>query len=371
MKHLSPLLRVLSIVALAAFLAPLAQAQNRERFGISARAGGVNTVVGQVWVKRAGQTSEQRLTSEDELASGDVVSTGVWARAEILLNPGSYLRLGEDSEFELVDSSLDNLRIKLLKGSAILEAIGAENTELRINIVTAQQSLVILRGGLYRINAQAGSTELLVQKGRVQFSNNPPEIAKGGSKIVVSSGAPLIAKIGKYNKDEFDNWSKERGQTLAQANLRLSARTMSGYGSLSSWGFQGSSFGFGRLGLWAYNRSYSCYTFLPSFVGFSSVYGYYGAYFDPWYSIPGIPGGGCCREHINNQPTYASNPRWPSGSSGGSSAGSGGSSGGFGGSSGSPSSGTSAPSTPMPSQAGPRDPDSGSRSINRIKDPIN
>ena len=156
MKNLSPVLRVLSIVALAVFLAPLGQAQNREKFGISAKAGGVNTVVGQVWVKRAGQASEQRLTSEDELASGDVVSTGVWARAEILLNPGSYLRLGEDSEFELVDSSLDNLRIKLLKGSAILEAIGAENLELRINIVTAQQSLVILRGGLYRINAQAG-----------------------------------------------------------------------------------------------------------------------------------------------------------------------------------------------------------------------
>src|SRR5436190_15026910 len=117
MKISSPVLRILSIVAVAAFLAPLGQAQNRERFGISAKAGGVNTVAGQVWVKRAGQTTEQRLTSEDELASGDVVNTGVWARVEILLNPGSYLRLGENSEFELVDSSLDNLRLKLIKGS--------------------------------------------------------------------------------------------------------------------------------------------------------------------------------------------------------------------------------------------------------------
>jgi len=362
MKSLSPAIRILSIVAVAVFLAPLGSAQNREKFGISAKAGGVNTVVGQVWVKRAGQTSEQRLTSDDALESGDVVSTGVWARAEILLNPGSYFRLGENSEFELVDSSLDNLRIKLTKGSAILEAIGGENTELRINIETAQQPLVIVRRGLYRINAEAGSTQLLVQKGRAQLSNNPPEIAKGGKKIVVSGGSPLIAKIGKYDKDEFDNWSKERGQTLAQANVRLTARTMSGYTALNNWGF-GS--GFGRLGLWTYNTSYRCYTFLPFYYGFSSVYGFYGSFYD----LPGIPGNGCCREHINRQPRIANNPTWPGGSSGGSGGSSGGSGSGSPGSGGSPSSGPSAPSSPMPSQAGPRDPDSGSRSINRIKDP--
>lgn len=363
MKNLSPALRILSIVAVAVFLAPLGQAQNREKFGISAKAGGVNTVVGQVWVKRAGQTSEQRLTSDDDLASGDVVSTGVWARAEILLNPGSYLRLGENSEFELVDSSLDNLRVKLIKGSAILEAIGGENTELRINIVTAQQPLVIVRRGLYRINAQAGLTELLVQKGRVQLSNNPPEMAKGGKKIVVSGTSPLIAKIGKYNKDEFDNWSKERGQTLAQANVRLTARTMSGYTALNNWGF-GS--GFGRLGLWTYNTSFRCYTFLPFSYGFSSVYGDYGSFFySPGTSWNGYRG-----------PVIANNPTWPGGSSGGSSGRSGGSrsSGGSGsgspGSGGSPSIGPSAPSSPRPpSQAGPRDPDSGRRSIHRIKDP--
>ena len=363
MKNSSPVLRVLSIVAVAAFLAPLGQAQNRERFSISAKAGGVNTVAGQVWVKRAGQASEQRLTSEDELASGDVVNTGVWARVEILLNPGSYLRLGENSEFELVDSSLDNLRLKLIKGSAILEAIGGDNTELRINIVTAHESLVIVRRGLYRINAQTGSTELVVEKGRAQLASNPLEKAKGGNTIVVTSGAPLIAKTGKYNKDELDNWSKERGQTLAQANVRLTARTMSGYTALNSWGFP--RFGFSGLGLWTYNTAFRCYTFLPFYYGFSSVYGFYGSFYD----LPGIPGNGCCREHINRQPIIATNPSWPGGSSGSSSGGS--SAGSSGGSGGSPSSGSSAPSTPMPSQAGPRDPDSGSRSINRIKDPIN
>ena len=368
MKNLSFAIRGIGLVAVLTVLVSAGQAQNREKFGISAKAGGVNSVSGRVMVRRAGQASEQTLTTEDDLSSGDVVCTGVWARAEILLNPGSYLRLGENSEFELVDSSLDNLRIRLVKGSAILEAIGDENTELRINIVTGQQPLLIVRRGIYRINARAGSTELLVQKGRVQVGNSPIEIVKGGKKIVVGGGSPLVAKIGKYNKDEFDEWSKERGETLARANMRLSARTMSGYLSLNTWGAFASPLG--RLGLWTYNTSFRCYTFLPFYYGFSSVYGFYGSFYD----LPGIPGNWCCREHINHQPAYANNPRWPGGSSGGSSGGSGGSGGSSGGSGsggGLPTAGPSSPPSSTGSQAGPRDPDSGSRSINRIKDPIN
>jgi len=362
----------MSYVALAVSLAPLAQAQNREKFGISAKAGGVNKVVGQVWVKRAGQTSEQRLTSDVDLASGDVVSTGVWARAEILLNPGSYLRLGENSQFELVDSSLDNLRLRLIKGTAILEAIGGEDTELRINILTEQQPLVIVRRGLYRINAQAGTTELLVQKGRAQLGNNPKEIAKGGKKIVVSGTSSLIAKIGKYEKDEFDNWSKERGQALAQANIRLSARTMSGYSALNTWGF---GTGFGRLGLWTYNTSFGCYTFLPFTWGYSSVYGDYRAYYylpHSWNGYgygPPVVGNNPNRQGGSSGGSGGSSGGYGSGGSGSGGSGSGGSGSGGSGSTSSPRSVPTAPPPSMPSQAGPRDPDSGSRSINRIKDP--
>src|SRR5204862_7462655 len=112
--------------------------------GISATAGGINSAIGRVMVKLAGTNSEQPLTAQDNLVSGDRVSTGVGARAEVLLNPGSYFRLGENSLFELVDNSLDNLRVKLIKGSAIIEATGGDDTELRLNIVTDKQPLVIV-----------------------------------------------------------------------------------------------------------------------------------------------------------------------------------------------------------------------------------
>ncbi len=76
-----------ALVALVAF-ATFAQGQNRERFGISAKAGGVNAVTGRVSVKSTGQKS-RLLNSRDDLASGDIVTTSLGSQVEVLLNPGT------------------------------------------------------------------------------------------------------------------------------------------------------------------------------------------------------------------------------------------------------------------------------------------
>jgi hypothetical protein len=340
----------------------VATAQNRERFGISAKAGGVNAVSGQVMVKRAGQ-APQLLTSQDDLASGDVVNTATGSQAEILLNPGTYLRLAEKSEFELVDNSLDNLLVKLTKGSAIIEATGPGEIQLHIPIITEQKRMTIVRAGIYRINVTPGSTELFVRKGRISLGPNRDDVVKSGKKVTFSSAGQSIAKLEKTDADEFDNWSKTRGETLARANVKLSTRALNGY--LTSW----SSFGrFGTWGLWAWSPFGNCYTFLPYFGGWGSPYGrYYDLYAYPGYNgYPGYYPG----VRQPNQPTIVTNnstsgsssgPTWSTaGPSSGSS-----SSGGLGNSS----SRSSAPASHPASQAGPRDPDSGSRSLNRIKDP--
>lgn len=361
MKSKSILL--LCVILVVGVLVSVGNAQNRERFTISAKAGGVNAVSGQVMLKRAGQTP-QLLTSQDDLASGDVVNTGLGSQAEILLNPGTYLRLAEQSEFEMVDNSLDNLLVKLNKGSAIIEATGPGEVELRIPIITEQQRMTIVRAGIYRINVRPGITELFVRKGRMALGSDRVEIIKSGKKVTFGSAGQAIAKLEKTEKDQFDDWSKLRGQTLARANEKLSARTLSGYLRSSSWSRLDARFG--RWGLWTWSPHASCYTFLPFYYGWGSPYGSNYGLFAPYYGY-GYPGSN--PRYYN--PTVVTNSS--SGSSGGSSGGptwstAGGSSSQG---SGNPSGGSSisAPVSRPGSQAGPRDPDSGSRSINRIKDP--
>ncbi|HKS28251.1 MAG TPA: FecR family protein [Pyrinomonadaceae bacterium] len=250
-----------------------AYAQTRDKYLISAKAGGVNLVEGNATVIRKGQSGQQELTADDNLESGDVVTTGTDGRVEVLLNPGSYLRVGENSEFELSDTSLENLRIKLLKGSAIIEAVGGNGTEVRLSVETPQTSAVIVRHGIYRFNVlPTEQTEILVLKGRVQLASLA-ELVKGDRKVIVRGGRAEVAKLDKKSRDSFDLWSRERAEYLASLN-----RSLPSYAINSSFNSFGNDllFGFGLRrpdGIWF--RSGNCYVFVPTYYGgWSSPYGF-------------------------------------------------------------------------------------------------
>lgn len=264
------------VVILCAALPAIVAGQNREKFGISAKAGGVNTVVGTVMVGR--QEQRRVLASTDNLLPGETVTSSSASNAEILLNPGSYLRLGENSEFQFEDISLDNLRLRVVKGSAIIEATGVADMDLGIKVATPHGEFTIMRSGVYRIDVQAGSAELAVRKGRASFGPNKTDVVKAGKVVTLTNGVAAIAKLGK-DKDSFDAWSKDRAELLARANARLTNRSFNGY--LSSFrGWDSWFWGPRRFGVWTYSSRVGCYTFLPFYYGWSSPYGHsYGSYY--------------------------------------------------------------------------------------------
>src|SRR5207253_1333576 len=155
---------------------------------------------------------------------------------------------------------LNDLVVKLVKGSAIIEATGGGDADLRINVLANQQHLVIIRGGIYRFNVQPGSTELVVRKGRVVTDNNLREVVKGGTRVTYTAGGPLATKLNKKDQDDFDLWSKKRAETLARANEKISGRAVNGYlASMSpfEWAFSAAN----PWGLWTYSAFSRCYTF--------------------------------------------------------------------------------------------------------------
>ena len=311
-------------------------AQNREKFVISAKAGGINAVSGQATVNR-GTSGWDQLSVTDDLEAGDRVRTAYDGRVEILLNPGSYLRVGGDSEVELSNNSLDNLEVRLMRGTAIVEATGADGLELNIGISTPHTKLAIVRHGLYRLSVLPGdATELIVRKGRVVLSDSHTKV-KGGNKVIFSATNVSVAKLTDEekklkDKEQVDVWSKERAETLAKANRRITDRMLtSAFASyndpFSRWY---DPFARRRLGFWFYNTSSRCYTFLPFHWGWSSPYGNnYGTtvYYTPRYTYP---------NNGSNRPG--------TGSTGGNTGGSGGSGGSTGGGG-----GTYTPNRPAPS----------------------
>ncbi len=269
------LVAVLFAAALVISLSLTSHAQNREKFLISARAGGVNAVTGGASMRPHGNSEWQQLTIKEDLEKGDIVRTGLDGRVEMLLNPGSYMRIGENSEFELADNSLENLEVRLIRGTAIVEVTGADDQELFIGITTPHTRLSIVRRGLYRLNVVPGdNTELIVRKGRVMLEDSHTKV-KGGNKVVFTGGSFSVAKLQKTDKknwDTLEGWSKDRAQTLAKANSKLTRREVSGYLATFNDRFSLSTFG-SRSGLWMYNPNIRCFTFLPFGYGWDSPYG--------------------------------------------------------------------------------------------------
>jgi hypothetical protein len=284
--------------------------QNREKFVISAKAGGINAVTGRATVHLKGGADWQQLNVTDDLEAGDVVRTDTGSRVEMLLNPGSYLRIGENSEFELVNNSLDNLELKVLRGTAIVEATGADDTELMINISTPHTKLAIIRHGLYRLNVvPEDATELIVRKGRVML--NDSQKIKGGNKVVFSSSSFQVAKLQgdeKKDRDELSYWSKERADTLAKANRRISDQMLSSafytYRS-SDWMFSA------NRGFWFFHPLRRFYTFVPFYYGWGTWGSPYGSSYS--ISIYG-PAAYCCGGYRTPWPgSSVSNRTYPIG----------------------------------------------------------
>ncbi|MCA1815635.1 MAG: FecR family protein [Acidobacteria bacterium] len=238
---------------------------------ISARAGIVNLVSGDAMLRRAGESVWLTLRVKDELKSGDAVRTGAGARVEVLLNPGSYLRLGDSSEFELTDASLDSLRIKLAKGGAVVEAAGFDDSGFTITVNTPQTQVSVVRAGVYRFDVTPlNTTELRVQKGRALVGGGRVLVKEGMAARVGASGAVEVAKFDKKDRDALDLWSRDRAEEVARVNRALELRTLNARLASFAYGnpYFGSSFG----GVWLWGSS--CYTFMPFVMGFSSPYGF-------------------------------------------------------------------------------------------------
>jgi hypothetical protein len=297
----SSTLSLLALVLLAAVPARAQQGQrdlalvdrqaSRDSRLISAKAGGVNFVAGDVKTRRAGGQDWQSVTVKDDLKDGDSARTGADGRVELLLNPGSYLRAGASTEFELTDASLDNLRLRLTRGSVFVEATGYDSIGLSIQIATPQTRVEIVRAGVYRVDvARSGETVVSVQKGRALVGEGAAALlVKGGSEARVAGARGVeVAKLQKKDKKQRDGlelWSRERGKELAKANDALANRQTNamlasyrGFSDMFRADFP-NSFGF-----WFWHTGRNCYTFLPFHGGWRSPYGFgYGSFFDYGY----------------------------------------------------------------------------------------
>ena len=255
-----------------------------DKYMISAKAGGVNFVEGDVTVFRKHGRSGP-LLRRDQLEIGDLVSTGSTGKAEILLNPGSFLRLGSNSKFAFTTTDLDDLQIALTSGSAIFEVFANDN--FTVSVFTPKESLTLVETGVYRIDLLGdGTGSISVIEGKAEVGDYPATIVKKGRTTSLGTTNATVAKFDRGKRDELAEWSRTRGKDLAKMSSSLRNRDVRN--TLASTYRNGRWNVYQSFGLWVYNPFLSAYCFLPFGQYWDSPYGFgYGQGFG-WYNFPPI-----------------------------------------------------------------------------------
>src|SRR5579885_3112563 len=118
--------------------------------------GTLNYVEGQASIEN--QTLDSKDVGNASLQNGEVLQTGN-GKAEILLTPGVYLRVGSNSEVKMDSNSLLNTEVTVDQGEAMVEVdqIYHENN-LRVSQPGADTR--ITKAGLYDFDASNGDVRV-------------------------------------------------------------------------------------------------------------------------------------------------------------------------------------------------------------------
>lgn len=194
------------------------------------RPGILNSVQGQVTFD--GRPAQARPLRQEKLRSGQMIRTRR-GKAEMLLTPGSYLRIGRNSEVRMISRSLENTRVKVIKGRALLDA--EADYKHSLVIIMDGTTTRIEKKGIYGFNANQEIVSVLHGKAAV-YEDGSRIVLKKKRQLDITAQQPF--EVQKLNKRAFKSsalyrWNEVRNryESRARKSVRHSiAQTGHWYG---------------------------------------------------------------------------------------------------------------------------------------------
>jgi hypothetical protein len=240
---------------------------------VYAKAGRVNLLTGNVVIRHSRTDPGTAATAGAELADGDFVTTGADTRLEVLLSPGAYLRVGNNSEFQMISTAIDDVRIIMRRGSAEVETGGGPDGSFLIQMAMPSGTAMIEKSGVYRLNVDGKRSEVLVFAGATSVEPMTIKLKEGKRAAITSGVAEPVASFDKKTTmDGLDNWSQERAEYLAKANRGLNQTELAqAFNGRNSRDFSSAR----MTGYWVFSPQLGSSVFVPfNQTHFNSPYGF-------------------------------------------------------------------------------------------------
>jgi hypothetical protein len=197
-------LRAAIVISLLASLSSVLQAQSV----ISVRSGLINYSDGAVIVDN--QPVVNRFGRYASLKDGSELLTQD-GRAELLLTPGVYLRVGENSGVRLVSGNLSDTQVELLGGSAILDS-GNAAAGAPITLIVGNARIRVEEPSRLRIDAEP--PQLKVYKGKAEVQGGDSQTPVLADQIFPLDGSSVVQRMTDGADDLLDIWSMQRNRLI-------------------------------------------------------------------------------------------------------------------------------------------------------------
>jgi hypothetical protein len=224
-----------------------------------------------------GKPVDYKVGKFSEIKENSVLSTGQ-GRAEILLTPGVYLRVGENTSIKMLDNRLLSTRVEFVSGSMILESDDpmASVKDPAVTIVYKDYQLQPMKFGIFEMTSDPA--QMKVYRGQADAVAGVAKTSVKEGHMLVLSAALLTEKFDEKQVDDLYLWARDRGAALSAANM-ASARSLSANGysqnNLYMGGmYPGLGFNSAYNGGWYLNSGLGMYAYMPYGGMFYSPFGY-------------------------------------------------------------------------------------------------
>jgi hypothetical protein len=232
-----------------------------QAYTISAKPGAVSYIEGAVEVNDAPVVPSSLRAMF--LGANDTLSTTA-GRAEVLLVPGVFLRVGGDTRVRMISPSLVDTQVELLSGDMMIEVDQAV-PGTTVAVMDHGSSTSLTKTGLYRFSAGTPPTAAVLEgKADVFFGDKKIELKKGKQALLTEE--LTVSRLDLDKADELYAWSNARAQYDAAVSYQgaKSVYDSGGYGYAS--GYQSS-------GLY-WNNPYNSWMWMPGNGAFYSPFGW-------------------------------------------------------------------------------------------------
>lgn len=237
-----------------------------------ARPGTVNYIEGAAYL------NQRQLNPKDvgsaAVDEGQVLMTGQ-GKAEILLTPGVYVRLDDQSALKMLSPDLTLTQVELLRGHAAVE-VDEIHPQNDIRMIDGGVPTQLVKCGYYEFTAGHPAAMVFTGRAEVEEGDGKYTALKGHHELALAEGSPQ--KPQKFNAGEAEgplyDWSSLRSQYLAEANNQIAGEYAGVAGFYPGWYWDPYMWGYTYIGMDPFWSPFG-FGFYPPWYGFYGG-GFYG-----------------------------------------------------------------------------------------------